>query len=464
MHERFDLVVRGGTVVGAGPTRALDVGIRDGRFAAVAESGTLTADSTDVLDAHGLHVLPGVIDGHVHFREPGLEYKGDWLTESRAAVFGGVTTVLDMPNTVPPTRDVAAARQKVALASAKSYCDFGVFGLIDNQFDKRELTDLIASGLVVGFKVFLGPTTGGISAPDDRQLLAALVIARQAGLRVGFHAEDAHVLSQVASMLGESTNPLSHLEARPASAEVAAIDHAGRLLAQSGAPGHVFHLTSRDGLEAIERWRARGVDLTTEVSAHHVFLARDDYGRVGGLIKVNPPVRGEPHASVLMEALAHGRIDCVGSDHAPHTPGEKLGDDIRDVLSGIAGVETTLPLFLTAVADGRLSLERLADAMSAAPARVWGLREKGRLNIGADADLTLVDLDRSGVLRGADLHGKHHLTPFEGIQTVGAPVATVILGKLIVHEGRLTGQPGLASLVVGYSHERKANPPAGPLT
>ena len=447
METRFDMIVRGGTVVTSDGQRRMDIGIRAGQFVALAEPGGLAADALDELDATGLDVLPGVIDGHVHFREPGLESKGDWLTESRAAVMGGVTTVLDMPNTVPPTRGLTEACQKEALAAAKSYCDFGLFGLIDSQFHDRGLKEMVDAGVVVGLKVFLGPTTGGLTAPDDRQLLAALAIAREAGLRTGFHAEDLQVLSQTAAMLGESSESLAHLEARPAAAEVAAIDHAGRLLEQAGSAGHIFHLSSADGLAALERWRARGLDITCEVTAHHVFLGLDDYTRLGGQIKVNPPVRGEPHALALLEALADGRIDCVASDHAPHTPGQKQGYDIGDVLAGIAGVETTLPLFLTAVHDGRLSLGRLVDATSAAPARVWGLASKGRIEVGADADLTLVDLALEDTIRGADLHGKHPLTPFEGRPTVGAPVATIIRGHIVVRDGSFAGEPGSGQLV-----------------
>lgn len=449
MTEPFDLIVRNGTIVAAGDTRPLDIGIREGRFAALVEPGTLGADSADELDARGLHVLPGVIDGHVHFREPGFEYKEDWLTGSRAAVMGGVTAVLDMPNTQPPTRSTDDAREKADLAAAKAYCDFGLFGLVDSDFDAGRLAELVRSGLVVGLKVFLGPTTGGLAAPADPDLLTALSLARVAGMRVGFHAEDGEIIARVASMLGDATDALAHLDARPAAAEVAAIDHAGRLLEQSGAPGHVFHLTSAAGLAAVATWRGRGVDLTCEVTAHHCFLGRDDYGRLGGQIKVNPPVRGEPDASALLEALADGRIDCIASDHAPHAPGEKLAEDIGDVLAGVAGVETSLPLFLTAVSHGRLSLERLADATSAAPARVWELAGKGSIEVGADADLTIVDLRLDGVLRGADLHGKHRLTPFEGRTTVGAPVTTVVRGTIVTRDGQLVGDAGWGRLVGG---------------
>ena len=446
MLEPFDLVVRGGTVVGAGQTRRLDIGIRDGRFEAVADPGVLEASATEVFDATGLQVLPGVIDGHVHFREPGLEQKGDWLSELRAAVMGGVTTVLEMPNTVPPTRDLLAAQQKAALAGAKSYCDFGFFGLVDSEFDAGVLAELVSSGLVVGLKVFLGPTTGGLSAPDDNQLLQALAIARDAGIRVGFHAEDREVIRLAESMVGNMYDATVHLDSRPAHAEEIAIDHAARLLEQTGAKGHIFHLSSADGLAALERWRARGLDLTTEVTAHHCFLGRDDYARLGGQMKVNPPVRGEPHSSALLQALADGRIDCIASDHAPHMPGEKLSD-MADASAGIAGVETTLPLFMNAVSDGRLTLERLADATSAAPARVWNLAGKGKLAAGADGDLTLVELGREHTIQAAELHGKHQITPFDGTKTVGWPVATIVRGRVVMREGELSRESGTGRIV-----------------
>jgi len=447
MQEPFDLVVRGGTVVGAGPTRQLDVGIRGGRFAAVAEPGAIDAPATDILDATGLQVLPGVIDGHVHFREPGFEHKEDWATGSRAAVAGGVTTVLDMPNTQPPTRTAADARAKAQLAAAKAVCDFGLYGLIDASVDLGRLKELIESGYVVGLKVFLGPTTGGLTVPADGDLVQALGLAGKANMRVGFHAEEASVLMQVANLLGSPPEAIAHLDARPESAEVIAIDHVGRLLQQSGAKGHIHHLSSIGGLQAIEGWRGEGIDMTCEVSAHHLFLGRDDYERLGAQIKANPPIRGEPHASALLAALADGRIEAIVSDHAPHAAVEKSGWDVNEVMPGINGIETTLGLFLNAVADGRLSWERLADATSAAPARLWGLAGKGRLQEGADADLSLVDMRNEHVIGAGELHGKQQITPFDGTKTVGWPVATIVRGRIVMREGELSGESGTGRIV-----------------
>jgi dihydroorotase (multifunctional complex type) len=233
------------------------------------------------------------------------------------------------------------------------------------------------------------------------------------------------------------------LEARTAEAEVAAIDLAGAVLRETGARGHMLHLSSAAGLARTEAWRGRGVDLTCEVTPHHALLGRDVYEQSAGVAKVNPPIRGEPDASELLAAVADGRVNCLASDHAPHLAADKQRASIWDVPAGFAGVETLLPLMLTAVHDGRLSLERLVHATSEAPAKTWGLwPRKGAIAVGADADLTLVDLGRAGTIRYADLHGMNNLSPFEGRATVGAVVTTIIRGRVVVRDGQLIGEPG----------------------
>jgi dihydroorotase (multifunctional complex type) len=432
----FDLVIRNGTLVTSFDTYIADVGVSSGSIAAI---GAELAAGTNEIDARGLHVLPGLIDGHVHFREPGLEHEETWLTGSRAAVMGGVTTVLDMPNTNPPTDTPARARAKLELAASSSFCDFGVFGLLAESVES--VADLAESGLVVGLKAFLGPTTGGLRAPDDEDLRRALMIVREAGLRVAFHAEDRAIIERTEAAVRASgrTDPVAHLDARPQSAEVAAIDRAGKLLLETGTAGHILHLSSAAGLAAVERWRALSVDLTCEVTPHHLLLDRDAYAASGGIAKVNPPIRGEADAAALREAIADGRIDVVGSDHAPHLATEKQRNSIWDVPAGFAGVETALPLLLTyGFHAGWLSLERLVHVTSEAPARIWGLwPRKGATRVGADADITLVDLERTGEIRAQDLHGKNSLSPFDGSSTRGAAVMTVVRGRVVMREARL---------------------------
>jgi dihydroorotase len=454
MAEHFDLIVRNGTVVNSAGRRSADIGVRAGRFVTLEAAGSLRGRSGHVFDATGLHVLPGLIDGHVHFREPGLERKEDWLTGSRAAVMGGITSVLEMPNTIPPTAGVEEAREKAQLADQKAYCDFGLFGLLGPDNLDR-LPALVRSGLIVGLKAFLGPTTGGLAAPSDEQLLVALDLAREAGLRVAFHAEDAATIAAAEGKLrGDGRSDLlAHLHSRPVVAELSAIERVGSLLAQSGARGHILHLSSAEGARAVDRLRAVGIDLTCEVSAHHCLLSAADYERVGGLLKCNPPVRDAEEGHALLTALAEGRIDCIASDHAPHAPSDKAAADGWGVAAGIAGVETTLALLLThGVHGGRFSLEQLVLAYAERPAQAWGLwPDKGAIEIGSDADLTVVDLERRSVIRSDQLHGRHQLTPFDGWAARGWPVATIVRGRVVMQDGELLAQPGWGQRVEGGS-------------
>jgi dihydroorotase len=449
----IDLLVRNVSLASSVGTRMADISISDGAFAQVEPAGTIAA-AADVIDGTGLTALPGLIDGHVHFREPGLEHEETWLTGTRAAVFGGVTTVLDMPNTMPPTDTVQHAREKLALAQLQAYCDFGFFGLLGP--DAGHLGALCASGLVVGLKAFVGPTTGFLTAPSGGDLQRALRRATVSGLRVAVHAEDRRLIDATTKSLQGRRDPSAHLDARPAEAEVKAIDELGLQLLRAGASGHVAHVSSAAGLARIEFWLAQGVDVTCEVTPHHALLGRDVYAEFGGIAKVNPPIRGEPDASALLAALADGRINTIASDHAPHLAADKVRASIWDVPSGFAGVETLLPLMLTAVRDGRLSLERLVHATSESPAKTWGLwPRKGSVTVGADADLTLVDLERPGEIHAAELHGMNNASPFEGRATVGAVIATIVRGRIVVRDGALVSDPGHGRQVIGENDQAR---------
>ncbi len=419
----------------------VNIFVADGAFSAILDPGPLPfVPAAETIDGTGLVALPGLIDGHVHFREPGLTHEETWLTGTRSAVFGGVTTVLDMPNTIPPTDSVERARAKLALAELSAYCDYGIFGLLGQHTDQTG--DLAGSGLVVGLKAFVGPTTGDLPAPNDEELFRGLEHARVAGLRVAFHAEDRATID-AARHAEQRSDAIAHLETRPAAAEARAIETVARLLQTANAMGHICHVSSAIGLHTIEAWRGEGIDLTCEVTPHHALLGREVYAEFGGVAKVNPPIRGEPDAAALLAALADGRVNTVATDHAPHLAADKMRASVWDVPSGFAGVETALPLMLTAVHDGRLILERLVHATSEAPAKTWGLwPRKGQVAVGADADLTLVDLARHGEIHAADLHGMNTVSPFEGRATVGAVVTTIVRGKIVVRDGKLVGTPG----------------------
>jgi dihydroorotase (multifunctional complex type) len=261
------------------------------------------------------------------------------------------------------------------------------------------------------------------------------------------HAEDGALVERESARLRAAGrhDPLAHVASRPVAAEVDAIGRVARLAHEVGCPVHICHVTTAQGLDEVDAWRARGVGLTCEVTPHHCMLGAEDMTTLGMRMKVNPPIRmrADGHAEVLLSGVASGRIDSIASDHAPHTRGEKLRDDIWEASSGFAGVETSLPLFLThGVAAERLTLEQLVRVTSEAPARIWGLwPRKGAIAVGSDADLAIVDLDAEGVIEEARLHGRSNLTPFEGWRTRGAPVATILGGSVVMRDRRLTSDP-----------------------
>ena len=443
MAEKVDLVVRNGTVVTPESETEADIAIRDGKFVAIAPRGELDVDAAEEYDATGNHVLPGVIDGHVHFREPGFEYKEDWRTGSTAAVYGGVTTVVEMPNTNPKTDTVEGVELKKRLAEEKSYVDFGIIGLLV-QDSVPALRSLAEAG-VVGYKCFLGETIGNIPAPDDGMMLDGLKEIAATGLRIGFHAENNEIMQHLIRKLKAEgrTDPLAHVDSRPPLAEVESIQRMGLYAQHTGAKIHIFHLSSRDGLEMIEEWRAKGVDITCETGAHYVFFTAEDMKRLGARLRMNPPVRYPGHGDSLLEGLKDGRVNQIATDHSPHTAEEKLNDDIWKAISGFPGVETSVRFFLTyGVNTGRMTLQQFVRATSEGPAKTWDMwPQKGAIRIGSDGDLTIVDLQKEGVIHEADLHSKNVVSPYEGYKTKGESVATIVRGQVVVRDGELVGSP-----------------------
>jgi len=267
----------------------------------------------------------------------------------------------------------------------------------------------------------------------------------QMNMRCAFHAENDAILQHRASQLRAAgrTDPLAHVEARPEIAEVESIQRVGLFAFHTGARIHILHLSSSGGLAAIEAWRSRGVDISCETTPHHCFLTSEDMRASGPLLRINPPVREPGHGDALLAGLASGRIDAIATDHSPHLPSEKLNDDIWQAVSGFAGVETSLRLFLTyAVHTARMSLEQLVQVTSYGPARIWDLYpRKGALHVGSDADMVVVDLELEDTIQAQHMHGKNNLNPFEGHKTRGAPVTTVVRGHVVTQDGELLGNP-----------------------
>jgi dihydroorotase len=399
--------------------RRRDVRTREGRIDAVGRSLD-PREGERVVDADGRRLLPGAVDAHVHFRQPGHPEKETWATGSRSAAAGGVTTVVDQPNTDPPTVTGAAFDEKAALA-ADAVVDYGLSGGVTSDWDPDSLFDrpLLALG-----EVFLADSTGemGIDLPLFRR---AVRRAAGAGVVVTVHAEDADLFDESARDREDADAWSAY---RRPEAEVAAVDRAVEVAREADARMHVAHASTPEGID-----RASEAGLTCEVTPHHLFLSREDLPDLGTFGRMNPPLRDEERRAALFDRVADGTVDVVATDHAPHTRAEKDAS-VWDAPSGVPGVETMLPLLLEAARTGRLSYERVRDLTARNPARIFDLPRKGRIEAGADADLVLFDPDDARPVRGADLHSKAGWTPFEGRPGVFPDLVTV-RGRVVYADG-----------------------------
>ncbi len=428
MTQTFDLIVRGGEVVNHAGRGQADVGITGGKIAAIGDLGQ--ASASEVFEAKGLTVLPGVIDTQVHFREPGLEWKEDLESGSRGAVLGGVVGVFEMPNTNPTTSDPEAIAEKLRRAHHRMHCDHAFYAgaTKDNWGILGELERLPG---VCGVKLFMGASTGDLLVADDEGVERVLMAIRR---RAAFHSEDEFRMAERRPLAREG-DWTSHEEVRDAEAAIRSTQRLLRLARKHGKRIHVLHITTHQEIALL----AANKDLATvEVTPQHLTLvAPQDYERLKGFAQMNPPIRGAEHRAGLWRGLDQGIVDVIGSDHAPHTREEKARPYPASP-SGMPGVQTLVPLMLTHVAEGRLSLERFVDLTSHGANRVFGLAGKGRLAVGYDGDLTIVDLNARRVIRHEDQATRVGWTPFDGFEAKGWPMATVIRGAVVMRDGELT--------------------------
>ncbi|MCZ2825032.1 MULTISPECIES: dihydroorotase [unclassified Modestobacter] len=435
----LDMLVSGGTIVSPRGRVRADLGVKNGRVVSVGED---LGEAREHVDAAGLHVLPGLIDVHVHFRDPGMTAKEDFGSGSTAAAVGGVTTVFDMPNTDPPVSTAERWRAKYEVVAPKARVDFGLYGVV-TQDNGAELTAMADEG-AMGFKLFMGQTTGDNPCPDDGVIFAAFRTAATLGLTIGAHAENNAVLQLLKRELRAAgrTDPRAHLESRPAFIEAEAVSRAATLAAAAGNHLHIHHLSTREGLQRVVQARALGTRISCEALIGHLLLDDAAYESQGNLVQLNPPIRPAEHVQALWEGIAARTIDCIATDHAPHTGEEQACTDVWSAVGGFIGVETLLPLLLTQVAAGRLELEQLVQLTSAGPAAIYGASpQKGSLDLGADADFVLVDTQRTAVISGQQLHSAHPVTPYEGWQATGMPVATYLRGQCVARDGVPVGDP-----------------------
>ncbi len=427
MDQPFDLLLTGGTLVNHDGEHRADLGIRGGRVAAIGDlSG---AEAGERRDCTGLHLLPGIIDSQVHFREPGLDHKEDLESGSRAAVMGGVTAVFEMPNTNPLTTSAATLADKVARAHHRMHCDFAfwVGGTHENAHLVPELERLPGAA---GIKVFVGSSTGSLLVEDDAGVTEILKRTRR---RAAFHAEDEPML-RAQKDLRVPGDPSSHPVWRSPEAALKATQRLVRIARATGARIHILHISTKE--EMVFLAEAKDV-ATCEVTPHHLTLdGTEAYPRLGTLVQMNPPVRDAAHRDGIWHGLHQGVADVLGSDHAPHLLSEKA-KSYPDSPSGMTGVQTLVPIMLDHVAAGRLSLARFVDLTSAGPKRLFGIARKGRLAVGYDADVTVVDLKRRETIRNDWIASKCGWTPYDGVTVTGWPVGTLVRGATVMWEGAL---------------------------
>ncbi len=426
MPQVFDVILSSGALVNQDGEGVRDVGLRDGRIAEIGDLSRASAGET--IDCRGLHILPGVIDTQVHFREPGAPHKEDLESGSRGAVLGGVVGVFDMPNTNPLTTGEAELADKVARASGRMHCDFA-FWVGGTHENARHLGALERLPGAAGIKVFMGSSTGSLLIADDAGVAEVLSHTRR---RAAFHSEDEDRLN-ARKPLRAPGDPSSHPVWRDVETALRSTRRLLTIAREKGALVHVLHVTTQEEIALL----ADNKDIASvEVTPHHLTMDDSDYARIGTLAQMNPPVREARHRESLWRGVAQGVVDVLGSDHAPHTLEEKARP-YPDSPSGMTGVQTLVPLLLDHVNAGRLTLQRFVDLTSAGPARLFGIAGKGRVAVGYDADLTIVDMKRRETIRNSWIASRVGWTPYDGKEVVGWPVGTFVRGAKVMWEGDL---------------------------
>jgi allantoinase len=439
----YDLIIRNGTLVTSAAPRQADLAIADGTVAAIGPE--LEGSAQTEIDAAGLHVFPGLIDAHVHFNEPGrAEWEG-FATGTRALAAGGATAFFDMPlNAHPPTLDAASFDQKLSAAQASSLVDFALWGGLTPE--NLEQLDELAERGVIGFKAFM--SNSGIDdfqAVDDLTLYQGMARAAKLGRIVAVHAENDQITGGLArqAIAEGRTIAQEYLRSRPVVAELEAIARAILLAEETGCALHVVHVSTGRGVSMVAAARARGVDVSCETCPHYLVLTEDDLDSLGAVAKCAPPLRPADEQAALWQRLLDGTLPIVASDHSPAPASMKTGDDFFQIWGGISSCQSTLQLLL---AEGygrrRLPLSTIASVTSEFVARRFGLApEKGRLAIGADADLALVDIGHGFTLQASDLHYRHPHSPYVGRAVRGRIIRTLVRGTTVFQDGEIISGP-----------------------
>jgi dihydroorotase len=443
-----DLVLKNGWIVTPQATVRGGVAIADGKFVEIAADEFLPP-AKQVIDVQGNHILPGVIDAHVHFRDPGVTHKEDFATGSTAAVCGGVTTVVDMPNQIPPTENAEQVGVKKKIAEAKSLCDFAILGVV-HQTNADDILPMAKAG-AIGYKIFFGETIGNLPFPDDGMCLEVFSNITKSNVPLCVHAENRQIQHYLTNKLKAEgkKDPIFWEASRPYLCEAESIAHIMFFAETFGTKLHIVHASTKQAVELVRDGKARGLRYTAETQPHYLLRVASDMAQVGPLLKMNPPVRGKEHQDALWAGLLDGSIDMIATDHSPHTLEEK-GCDINgkmskpaiwDCISGFCGVETAVPLMLNEVNKGRMTLNHYAKVSSENPAKVWQMYpKKGAIRLGSDADVTIVDMNKEMTIDPNKLHSKNKPTPWGGWKVKGVPIYTIVRGHVQMKDGEPVGK------------------------
>jgi len=431
MSSPYDLILRGGACVLPWGTETADVGVREGRIAVIGDLRTAHAENE--VDCRGLHVLPGLIDAHVHLRDPGDASVETLSDGTRAAVLGGLTAVFDMPNTAPSVTDRERLDWKRDYLQGRAFCDVGLY-VGASKKNIAELASLELQPNVCAIKVFAGSSTGDLLVEDDASLEAVMRSGRR---RICYHSEDEYRLQARKPMFKSGMPHRNHMEWRDVECAFLGTRRLMALARRTGRPAHILHVSTAEELDYLKDFR----DIATvEVLMNHLTQTDEAYDRLGGYAVMNPPIRDKRHLEAAWAAVRDGTVDVVGSDHAPHSRAAKERP-WPDTAAGLTGVQTIVPMMLDHVSAGRLSLNRLADLMCSGPARVYGVVGKGRLAAGYDADFTVVDMKKQRTIEESWIVSPCGWTPFAGHRCTGWPVMTVIRGQVAMREDEVIGPP-----------------------
>ncbi|PSN86100.1 hypothetical protein B9Q02_03735 [Candidatus Marsarchaeota G1 archaeon BE_D] len=404
---------------------------------------TKTFSSFDIkIDAKGMLIMPGAIDEHVHSREPGLEYKDNFENATKGAIAGGVTTILEMPNTIPPVDSANSVRYKLEKIMSKAYADFGLYGVLHNSnVDKFE--EMVREG-VIGFKIFLGPTTGNIPPPNDGQLYEILSKSSKFNIPITFHAENASIIAYMSEKLKSlgRIDPLAHTESRPPICEEEAVQKVALIAKYTGGIAHILHISAASVFEIITQARKKGVHIFGETCPQYLFLSTDDYAKYGNLIKINPPLRDKDNQKALWQKILNGDVYSIGSDHAPHAPEEK-SSDVWNSAAGFLGVQTVYRLLIDAALKNQINIHTVIRLLAKNPAMLFKLYPtKGCIALGSDADLVILNPKDETVIDEKILYSKYPLTPFLNWKLKGKIEKTILRGKIVFENGEVKGPSG----------------------